>query len=88
MLRLLVGDECNDLRVQVTIGHWETVYGHSEPFGKLKAGSAKKATLCHPEPFDRLRINSAKDLEILRCPAVGGTPQNDIQMPGCRMDAT
>jgi len=51
---------------------------HSEPFGKLRTGSAKKETLCHPEPFDRLRINSAKDLEILRRPAVGGTPQNDV----------
>ena len=41
--------------------------------------------LCHLEPFHKLRacpepvegINSAKDLEILRRPAHGGTPQND-----------
>jgi hypothetical protein len=52
MLRLLVGDECDQIRVQVTIGHPETVYCHSEE--------------------SRL----------------SGTPQNDIQMPGFRMDST
>jgi hypothetical protein len=73
----------------------ETPDCHSEPFGKtcrpaqvasLRAGSAKKATLCHPEPFDGLRIDSVKDLEILRRPAAGGTPQNDMQEHGFRMD--
>jgi len=78
MLRLLVGDECDELRIQVTIGHPETVYCHSEPFGKLRTDSAKRGNVI---------LSRAKDLEILRRPAVGGTPQNDIQMPACRMDA-
>ena len=55
---------------------------------------------CHSEPFDGLpettlgtgRTGSAKNLcgpsdyEILRRPAIGGTPQNDIQEHGFRMD--
>jgi hypothetical protein len=49
MLRLLVGDECDEIRIQVTIGHPETVCCHSEPFDKLpettlgtgRTGSAK-----------------------------------------------
>jgi hypothetical protein len=61
MLRLLVGDDCDEIRVQVTIGHPETVYCHSASFDRL--------------PDTRLgtgRINSAKDLEILRGPAPAG----------------
>jgi hypothetical protein len=40
---------------------------------------------CHSEPFGVLRINSAKNLcgssnyKILRRPAGGGTPQNDVE---------
>jgi hypothetical protein len=55
---------------------------------------------CHSEPFDGLpettlgtgRTGSSKNLcgpsdyEILRRPAIGGTPQNDIQEHGFRMD--
>ena len=50
--------------------------------GTGRAGSAKKAALCHPESFDKLKINSAKDLEILRRPALSGTPQNDNRDEG------
>ncbi len=74
--------------------HPETTQSHS--FDRLRTSlspsmdsglySAKKATLCHPEPFDGLRIDSAKDLEILRRPAICGTPQNDTQNQGFRME--
>jgi len=45
----------------------ETSKCHSEPFDKLRAGSAKKATL--------VILSAAKDLKILR----RFTPQNDTQ---------
>ncbi len=44
------------------------------------------------EHFDGLRIDSAKNLsdpsnnEILRRPGICGTPQNDTQNPGFRME--
>jgi hypothetical protein len=75
MLRLVVGDEGEEITVQVTIGHPQTVCYHSEPFGKLKTGSTKRGTVI---------LSKAKDLEILRRCA----PQNDIQIPEFRMDST
>ena len=59
--------------VEVTISHPQTVYCHSEPFGKLRTSSAKRRIVI---------LSKAKDLEILRRPAICGTPQNDIVIPG------
>ena len=63
MLRLLVGDECDAIVVQVSIGHPETVYCHSESFDRLRTGSANRGTVI---------LSRAKDLEILRRPAPAG----------------
>jgi hypothetical protein len=73
MLRLLVGDECYAIRVQVTIGHPETVYCHSESFDRLRINSAKRGTVILSPA-----LGGTKDLEILRRYA----PQNDIETPG------
>ncbi len=64
--------------LQIAILHLETAHCHSEAFSKLRTGSAKRVMVI---------LSSAKDLEILRRPALGGTPQNDIRELGFRMDA-
>jgi len=48
--------------------HPKTLHVHSETFGALRAGSTGRRIVI---------LSKAKDLEILRRPAVGGTPQND-----------
>jgi hypothetical protein len=83
MLRLLVVDECDEIRVQVTIGRPERDYCHSESFDRLpettlgagRTGSAKRGTVI---------LSKAKDLKILRRYA----PQNDTQVPAFRMDSS
>ena len=82
MIRLVVGDESDEIRVQVTIGHPQTVCYHSEPFGKtcrrdLSTSSSRVAQ-------DRLH----EERNCYPESRSSGTPQNDIQIPGFRMDST
>ena len=62
--------------------HQVAQHCHSEPFDRLRTGSAKNEARCHPES----RLGGAKDLEILRRPASCGTPQNDKRRREVRMD--
>jgi hypothetical protein len=47
------------LAIELVGVHPETQHCHSEPFGKLSAGSAAEATLCHPERSEGSRDSSS-----------------------------
>jgi hypothetical protein len=62
MIRLVVGDEGDEIRVQVTIGHPQTVCYHSEPFGKT----------CRRAQVVSLRTGSTKRGIVILSPAQAG----------------